>query len=99
MAPLDLALVEAIAIDLAVDESFVEKDWHAMQLAKVLQSIQSSSFQLVFSGGTSLSKGYHLIERFSEDLDFKVVQLNNTASRSDRSAYRKIMIETIRLHN
>jgi predicted nucleotidyltransferase component of viral defense system len=30
--------------------------------------------RLVFSGGTSLSKGFGLIQRFSEDLDFSRIE-------------------------
>jgi predicted nucleotidyltransferase component of viral defense system len=33
--------------------------------------------KLVFKGGTSLSKAYRLVNRFSEDIDIAVVRLQN----------------------
>jgi len=46
----------------------IEKDWWVML---ALRTIFSSKYQesLVFKGGTSLSKAWGLIERFSEDID------------------------------
>ena len=52
--------------------------------------------RLVFSGGTSLSKGYGLIQRFSEDLDFKVVLPEPEPTRPKRRQYRKKLVERIR---
>lgn len=49
----------------------IEKDWW---VTITLKAIFSSKFaqQLVFKGGTSLSKAYNLIERFSEDIDLSI---------------------------
>ena len=44
--------------------------WFA-PLASLHRSIMADATP-VFSGGTSLSKGWGLIKRFSEDIDFKV---------------------------
>jgi len=46
----------------------VEKDWW---VTRVLQALFASDYsdQLVFKGGTSLSKGWNAINRFSEDID------------------------------
>lgn len=49
----------------------IEKDWWVCIILKVLFSSQYSNF-IVFKGGTSLSKGWHLIERFSEDIDIAI---------------------------
>lgn len=46
----------------------IEKDWWVTATLKALFSL-SISEHLVFKGGTSLSKAYNLIERFSEDID------------------------------
>lgn len=35
-------------------------------------AILAQGFEVWFKGGTSLSKGFGLIERFSEDLDLKI---------------------------
>ncbi|MEC4050952.1 nucleotidyl transferase AbiEii/AbiGii toxin family protein [Flavobacterium sp. SUN046] len=49
----------------------IEKDWW---VTITLKAIFSSKFaqHLVFKGGTSLSKAYNLIERFSEDIDLSI---------------------------
>ncbi|MGB0879128.1 MAG: nucleotidyl transferase AbiEii/AbiGii toxin family protein [Polaribacter sp.] len=49
----------------------IEKDWWVMI---ALNAIYSSEYakHLVFKGGTSLSKSYGLIERFSEDIDLAI---------------------------
>ena len=46
----------------------VEKDWWVVQTLKTVFST-SPSTHMVFKGGTSLSKGWNLISRMSEDID------------------------------
>ena len=51
---------------------FVEKDyWITLVLNRLARSKYVS--EAVFKGGTSLSKGYNMIERFSEDIDIAIV--------------------------
>lgn len=61
-----------VAGALAVDESFVEKDWFVVQAIRILVDLATADIVPVFSGGTSLLKGHGLIKRFSEDIDFKL---------------------------
>ena len=49
-----------------VHREYVEKDYW---LCLILKRIMSKDNGYVFKGGTSLSKCYHLINRFSEDID------------------------------
>jgi predicted nucleotidyltransferase component of viral defense system len=49
----------------------VEKDWWATAVLRALFSLPYSE-NLSFKGGTSLSKCWNLIERFSEDIDIAV---------------------------
>lgn len=49
-----------------VDESIVEKDYY---VTMILKELVQRNPNVVFKGGTSLSKAYHVIERFSEDID------------------------------
>jgi len=51
--------------------SFVEKDYWVTQVLRSLAVRFPGGF--LFKGGTSLSKGYGIIERFSEDVDILVV--------------------------
>lgn len=48
--------------------SAVEKDWWVVQTLAVIFSMDCSN-ALIFKGGTSLSKGWNIIQRFSEDID------------------------------
>ena len=41
-------------------------------MTHTLWSLQHQGFTVLFKGGTSLSKRYGVIERFSEDLDIKL---------------------------
>lgn len=49
----------------------VEKDWWVVQTLTILFELEIGK-HLVFKGGTSLSKSWNLIERFSEDIDLSV---------------------------
>ena len=48
--------------------SSIEKDWWVVQTLSVIFSMGCAN-ALIFKGGTSLSKGWNLIQRFSEDID------------------------------
>ena len=49
----------------------VEKDWWVTMTLKALFESSCRDF-ITFKGGTSLSKGWHVIERFSEDIDLAI---------------------------
>lgn len=49
----------------------VEKDWWVTMTLKALFESSCRDF-ITFKGGTSLSKGWHVIERFSEDVDIAI---------------------------
>ena len=51
---------------LGVSEDIVEKDYYVTLILKKLSTIE---YPIVFKGGTSLSKAFHVIDRFSEDID------------------------------
>jgi hypothetical protein len=63
------ALLRIVADKRKISVGLVEKDYW---VTHVLWALQSAGFELWFKGGTSLSKGFGLIERFSEDLDLKL---------------------------
>lgn len=61
-------LLQATAESVGLPQVYVEKDyWVTKALKHLAQSPHASS--VVFKGGTSLSKAYRLIDRFSEDID------------------------------
>jgi hypothetical protein len=49
----------------------IEKDWWVTLCLKAVFSAPYSK-HIIFKGGTSLSKAWHLIERFSEDIDLAI---------------------------
>ena len=54
-----------------INQIAIEKDWWVTVTLKALfQAVCSKS--LIFKGGTSLSKGFNIIERFSEDIDLAI---------------------------
>jgi hypothetical protein len=58
---------------LGTTEQNVEKDfWVCWTLDALFRRLPSGSPRLLFKGGTSLSKGFGLINRFSEDIDITV---------------------------
>lgn len=70
------------------EQSHVEKDYW---VSKILQDISMSEYadKTYFKGGTSLSKAYGLIERFSEDLDLFVFTGDKGASKQAEKTLNK----------
>jgi len=63
-------LIEITAQELNIDEpSLVEKDYWIMNC---LYGLKKTGLSFELKGGTSLSKGYGIIHRFSEDLDIRI---------------------------
>ena len=48
-------------------EAIIEKDYYVTEALRIIE--QEAGGKVIFKGGTSLSKGWGLIERFSEDID------------------------------
>jgi predicted nucleotidyltransferase component of viral defense system len=74
----------------------LEKDFHVVDVLRVIVAIPADRyFRLVFCGGTCLAKAYGILERMSEDVDFKIVptqagaKLGNAARRRELSNYVK----------
>jgi hypothetical protein len=61
---------------------FYEKDYWVTQALRTLAREFPNDF--VFKGGTSLSKAFHCIQRFSEDADILVLQNGRTKGEIDR---------------
>jgi hypothetical protein len=47
--------------------SIIEKDYYVTEALRIIAGTYEN--QVIFKGGTSLSKGWNLIQRFSEDID------------------------------
>lgn len=70
----------------------VEKDWWVVQVLATIFEM-SAGEHLVFKGGTSLSKAWGLIDRFSEDVDLaidpKFLGFEGNLKKKDITALRK----------
>src|SRR6266481_8492683 len=62
-------LIRIVAHDQGIDPALVEKDYWIMHSLFGLQRL-GLTFEL--KGGTSLSKGFRIIDRFSEDIDIRI---------------------------
>lgn len=73
-------------------EAILEKDLLLTQALRTMAGADHDGIRLVFCGGTCLSKAHHLIERMSEDVDFKLVVppgLSRTARSKQLSHFKK----------
>jgi predicted nucleotidyltransferase component of viral defense system len=98
MNVLDQLLVEAVAQRLGAVPGLIEKDWHVTRALAVMAAYDHGESIPSFGGGTSLSKGWGLIKRFSEDIDFKVAvpaAASSNKAKNERSAYRKRILAAL----
>jgi hypothetical protein len=77
-----------------IPSAFVEKDLVIVRVMKAVGAFQVDGVSFVLGGGTSLSKAYGIIKRFSEDLDFKVINSKNI-TKSKRREIRHAFIDEI----
>lgn len=86
-----LAASESFKIELSI----VEKDYY---VTVFLQELIKVCPDIVFKGGTSLSKCYKIIERFSEDIDLTLAGENRPAE-GQRKQLKKGIITVINTLN
>ncbi len=61
-----------IALKKRIPNYVIEKDWWVVQTLNILFNYTEIGNHIIFKGGTSLSKAWNIIERFSEDIDIAV---------------------------
>jgi predicted nucleotidyltransferase component of viral defense system len=66
-----VAIFSAIAAEKGMTPFAVEKDWWVSRTLEIIFQMPIAA-HLVFKGGTSLSKAWKLINRFSEDIDLAI---------------------------
>jgi predicted nucleotidyltransferase component of viral defense system len=71
-----------------LSEQIIEKDYYVTEALRLLAG--SYSDRIIFKGGTSLSKGWNLIQRFSEDIDIFLDPLGYTPPLSKRGIDREL---------
>src|SRR5712675_3273530 len=62
-------LIRIVAEQKGIDPALIEKDYWIMHS---LYGLQKLGMKFELKGGTSLSKGYQIINRFSEDIDIRI---------------------------
>ena len=79
-------IIETVAREAGRQEQMVEKD--TIQ-SMFLYELAKSELPFVFKGGTSLSKAYNLIDRFSEDID---LSMNCRPTQSERAKSKELIV-------
>jgi Nucleotidyl transferase AbiEii toxin, Type IV TA system len=85
--------IVATAEHFKIPEIFIEKDYWVTYALHLLFRSEVKDL-IVFKGGTSLSKCYKVIERFSEDIDLVVVK-NDTDTGNDLKRKLKAVTDVI----
>lgn len=76
---------------LGIKAEIIEKDYYVTLFLKELVYV---SPDIIFKGGTSLSKCYHLIDRFSEDIDLNI-ETETKPSESRRKHLKSSIVSVI----
>ena len=100
-----IAPISIVANEKGIDPALVEKDYWIMH---GLYGLQQLDLTFELKGGTSLSKGFQMIDRFSEDIDIRIepppeqdvkTRKNQTkpAHRQSRANFYDYLTKTIRI--
>lgn len=89
------ALVAIVAEQRGIDPVLVEKDYWIMHC---LWGLQASRFRFELKGGTSLSKGFGIIHRFSEDIDIRIEPPDDLQVKAGRNHNKPAHIESRRAY-
>jgi hypothetical protein len=87
-------LIRIVAEEQGIDPVLVEKDYWIMHC---LHGLQKAGFQFELKGGTSLSKGYGIIDRFSEDIDIRIAPPDDMEVKTGRNHDKPAHIESRKL--
>ncbi len=74
-------LIEVTAKHFNLSSIYIEKDYWVTYLLKRLSNSQYGDVA-IFKGGTSLSKAYKIIHRFSEDIDLAIISENLNSNQT-----------------
>jgi predicted nucleotidyltransferase component of viral defense system len=93
-----LLIFEQIRTKTGLPIQAIEKDWWVTQTLALIFTLDCAP-HIVFKGGTSLSKAWNVIERFSEDIDLaldrRYLGFNTEMSKSQGSKLRKASFQFI----
>ncbi len=86
-------LIAIVAAERGIDPALVEKDYWLMHC---LYGLQQLGLKFELKGGTSLSKGFQIIDRFSEDIDIRVEPPQDQDVRTGRNQTKTAHIDSRR---
>jgi len=93
----DKETFELLSNQLGIGAAFVEKDWHVTRVIRIIAELRYENFQIIFTGGTALAKAHNLLQRFSEDVDFRVIPSPEASpNRKSLSRFKDAVIEKLR---
>lgn len=93
------ALIQQVADVAGVRASFVEKDFWAMEVLRAARTTKAIRLKegagigeatMLFKGGTSLSRAFRLVQRFSEDIDLLAVFPDNTSPAARHAVLKQV---------
>lgn len=93
-----LEFIQKTSKDLGIQQIYIEKDYWVVYILKTL-SLWDTQKTVVFKGGTSLSKAYKVIDRFSEDVDLvlKDTSMNSSQIKKKlKEVHEKSVISPLR---
>ncbi|MDD7642148.1 MAG: nucleotidyl transferase AbiEii/AbiGii toxin family protein [bacterium] len=85
-------LIIGAANELSIPPNVIEKDYY---VTITLKELSKKLKDLVFKGGTSLTKCYQLLDRFSEDIDLSYTAESGVPGESRKKQLKKAVVTTL----
>ncbi len=85
-------LIIGAANELAIPTNVIEKDYY---VTITLKALSEKLKDMVFKGGTSLTKCYQLLDRFSEDIDLSYTAESGTPGDSRKRQLKRAVVATM----
>lgn len=83
-------LITIVAGEVGLLPAWVEKDYWLVRLLEAVARAPALAGRFVFKGGTSLSKAWGLLDRFSEDIDLLLTGENYGAMPTSKGTREKV---------
>src|ERR1700679_1382709 len=84
-------LIRIVGREYSIAPALVEKDYWIMHC---LYGLQQLGMTLELKGGTSLSKGFQIINRFSEDIDIRIEPPSDQDVKTGRNQTSPAQVKT-----
>lgn len=88
------SIINDYSQEFGIAPQFVEKDYYVIKVLSEISKINYPELKVVFSDGTCLSKAYNKIQRFSEDIDFRI-HTERTFTRTEKKVFCNFILEKL----